>query len=154
MIVSGDHVCTPSSGKLTHTRHWEAHTHTKLRRSHPNNVLKNTVRPKMLHYRRLYTDRPDPIVFMSLVVNTSGRLYHDFIRLLFLQAHRETSILVREIPEESDQVRQVRFLGVACLASLKGSVGLCSHRPHPFSPLPSYFSLRAPPKRHMICVNL
>jgi hypothetical protein len=30
---------------------------------------------------------------MPLVVITSGRLYHDFIRLLFFQVHRETSVL-------------------------------------------------------------
>jgi hypothetical protein len=29
-------------------------------------------------------------------VNTSGRLYHDFMRLLFLHAHREASVLARE----------------------------------------------------------
>ena len=37
-------------------------------------------------------DRPDPIVFMPLVVSTSGRLYHDFLLLLFLHTHRETSV--------------------------------------------------------------
>ena len=54
-------------------------------------------------------------------VDTSGRLYDDFIRLLFLHAHREASALANELPEESDQFR---FLRAACLANLKGSVGL------------------------------
>ena len=31
----------------------------------------------------LYTDRPDPNVFITLTVNTSVRLYDDFIRLYF-----------------------------------------------------------------------
>ncbi len=37
-----------------------------------------------------FTHRRDPIVFMSLVVNTSGRLYDDFIRLFSFHTHRET----------------------------------------------------------------
>ena len=45
----------------------------------------------------------------------------DFSRLLFLHAHREVSALANEIPEESDQFR---FLRAACLANIKGSVGL------------------------------
>ncbi len=33
---------------------------------------------------------PNTISFMSVIVNTSGRLHSDFVRILFLQAHRET----------------------------------------------------------------
>ena len=68
-----------------------------------------------------YLNRPDPIAFLPLAVDTSGRLYDDFIRLLFLHAHREASALANELPEESEQLR---FLRAACLANLKGSVGL------------------------------
>ena len=64
---------------------------------------------------------PDPIDFMSLVVNTLDRLYDDFIHLIFLYSHRETSDLVNELPEESDQFR---FLRVTCLVNLNGSVVL------------------------------
>ena len=42
---------------------------------------------------------------MPLTVDTSGRIYDDFIRLQFLIAHRETSALVNELLEESDQFR-------------------------------------------------
>jgi hypothetical protein len=45
----------------------------------------------------------------------------DFLRLLFLHAHREESTLANEIPEESGHFR---FLRAACLANIKGSVGL------------------------------
>ncbi len=62
-----------------------------------------------------------PIVFLPLTVDTSGRIYDDFIRFLFLDAHGETSALGHELPEESDQFR---CLLVACLTNLKGSVGL------------------------------
>ena len=50
-----------------------------------------------------------------------GRIYDDFILLLFLHAHREASSLTNELPEESDQFR---FLRTACLTNIKGSVGL------------------------------
>ena len=72
---------------------------------------------KIIHYRRLYAELPHPIVFMPIAVNTLVRLYDDFLRLLFLNAHRESSALAREL--ESDQFR---FLRAACLAHLKGSV--------------------------------
>jgi hypothetical protein len=58
---------------------------------------------------------------MSVVVDTSGRVYDDFSRLLFLHVHREASALANEIPEESDQFR---FLRAACYDNIKGSVGL------------------------------
>ena len=40
---------------------------------------------------------------------------------MFLDAHREVSVLANEIPEESDQFR---FLRVVCFVNLKGTVGL------------------------------
>jgi hypothetical protein len=58
---------------------------------------------------------------MPVAVDTSGRVYDDFSRLLFLHAHQEASALANEIPEESEQFR---FLREACYAHIKGSVGL------------------------------
>jgi hypothetical protein len=58
---------------------------------------------------------------MPVSVDTSGRVYDDFSRLLFLHSHREASALANEIPEESEQFR---FLREACYANIKGSVGL------------------------------
>ena len=55
------------------------------------------------------------------LVNTTGRMYDEFIRLLFLHAHREASALANELPEESDQFR---FLRASCFANFKGAVGL------------------------------
>ena len=54
---------------------------------------------------KLYLNRPDPIDFMSVTVDTSGRIYDDLSRLLFLHDHRDTSVLVNELPDESDQFR-------------------------------------------------
>jgi hypothetical protein len=58
---------------------------------------------------------------MPVTVDTSGRVYDDFSRLLFLHAHREASALSNEIPEESEQFR---FLRETCYPNIKGSVGL------------------------------
>jgi hypothetical protein len=62
-------------------------------------------RKKIIHYLQLYIDRPDPIVFMPVAVDTSDRIYDDFLRLLFLYDHREVSPLPNDIPEESGHFR-------------------------------------------------
>jgi hypothetical protein len=67
----------------------------------PDGALKVVARKKIIHYRQLYIDRPEPIAFMPVAVDTSGRIYDDFLRLLFLHAHREASALANDIPEES-----------------------------------------------------
>ena len=92
----------------------------------PDGVLKEVVRAKIIHYRQVYVNRPDPIVFMTLTVDTSGRIYDDFLRHLFLHVHSEESVLADELPEESGQFR---FLHVVCLDNLKGSVGLLLVKP-------------------------
>ncbi len=43
-----------------------------------------------------------------------------FLRLLFLDAHRDVSSLTGELPEES---AQLRFIRAVCLANLKVSWG-------------------------------
>jgi hypothetical protein len=87
-------------------------------------------------------------------VDTSGRVYDDFNRLLFLHAHGEASGLANELPEESDQFR---FLRVTCLSNLKGSVELILTKisgmrisipldvsSRLFIPLPSFIRSRRP----------
>ena len=98
---------------------------TKIRRSDgapdPDGALKDVSRMKIRYYRNLYLNHPDLNVFIPLVVDTTGRLYEEFIRLLFLHTHREASVLANELPEESDQFR---FLRTSCFANLMGTVGL------------------------------
>ncbi len=115
---------------MTHPRYGRSHVHPigqllNIRRSdgvpEPDGDLRVSFRKKILHYRQLYIDRPDPIAFMPLSVDTSVLIYHDFLRLLFLHTHREGSPLVNDIPEESSHFR---FLHAACLANIKGSMGL------------------------------
>ncbi len=89
---------------------------------------------------------------MPLAVDTSGRIYDDFLRLLFLHAHREASALAHDIPEESSHFR---FLRATCLGSIKGSVGLILAKAsvmrisipldlssRPFIPLPHFIRSR------------
>ena len=111
-------------------------------------------RKKIIHYRQLYIDRPEPIDFKPVPVDTSDRVYNDFLRLLFLHTHRETSALFNDIPEESGHFR---FLRAACLANIKGSVGLILAKvsdmricipldlsSRPFIPLPHFIRSRRP----------
>ena len=83
-------------GQLTNTRRSD-------NTPDPDGTLKEVARIKIRHYRNEYLNRPDLIDFIPLVVDTTGRVYHEFIRLLFLHAHREVSALVNELSEESDQ---------------------------------------------------
>ena len=78
-------------------------------------------RIKIRHYRNLYLNHPDPIAFIPLPVDTTGRMYDEFNRLLLLHAHRDASASANELPEGSDQFR---FLRASCFAHLKGAVGL------------------------------
>ena len=115
---------------ITHPRYGRSHVHpigqlTNIRCSdgppEPDGSLKVVTKKKIIHYHQLYIDRPDPIVFIPVAVDTSGRIYDDFLRLLFLYDHREESTLAKDIPEESGHFR---FLRAACLANIKGQVGL------------------------------
>ena len=115
---------------MTHPHYGRSHVHpigqlTNIRRSdgapEPDRALKVVARKKIIHYRQLYIDRPEPIAFMPVAVDTSDRIYDDFLRLIFLHAHREASALANDIPEESGHFR---FLRGSCLANIKASVGL------------------------------
>ena len=84
-------------------------TLTNTRRSDgapdPDGALKEVARIKIRHYRNVYLNHPDPISFIPLPVDTTGHLYDEFIRLLFLHDHREISALANEFPEESVRLR-------------------------------------------------
>ncbi len=78
---------------MTHPRIGSSHVHpsgqlTNIRRSdgppEPDGTIKVVVGKKIIHYRQLYLDRPEPIAFMPVALDTSGRIYDDFLRLLFL----------------------------------------------------------------------
>ncbi len=53
--------------------------------------LNDTVADKLRKYRADYNfNPPRGVGFMPAIASTSGRLHSEFIRILFLQAHRET----------------------------------------------------------------
>jgi hypothetical protein len=60
---------------------------------YPNNLdqsLNDAGADIIRKYRADYNNRPPSVVsFMSSIASTSGRLHSEFVRLLFLQAHRE-----------------------------------------------------------------
>jgi hypothetical protein len=61
---------------------------------YPNNLdqsLNDEVADKIRKCRADYNNRPPSVVsFMTAIGSTSGRLHSEFVRLLFLQTHRET----------------------------------------------------------------
>jgi hypothetical protein len=61
---------------------------------YPNDIdrsLNESADDKIRKYRADYNNNPPTAVsFMPTITSTSGRLHSEFIRLLFLQAHRET----------------------------------------------------------------
>jgi len=53
--------------------------------------LHDTTTDKVRKYRPDYNNNlPNTVSFMTVITSTSGRLHSEFVRLLFLQAHRET----------------------------------------------------------------
>ena len=63
---------------------------------------------------------------MPAIASTSGRLHSEFVRLLFLQAHRETDRFFSASgvqPEQSDR-GQFTFRRAVFLQELKNKVGL------------------------------
>jgi hypothetical protein len=77
---------------LTHTRFGRSHVYSTGQLTHtrsldgvpePDGDLRTVVRNKILHYHQLYIIRSDPMDFMSLTVDTSGRIYDDFNSLFF-----------------------------------------------------------------------
>ena len=61
---------------------------------YPNDIdrsLNEAATDKIRKYRADYNNNPhSSVVFMTTIASTSGRLHSEFVRLLFLQAHRET----------------------------------------------------------------
>jgi hypothetical protein len=103
---------------------------------------------------KIYLQRPAPIEFMSVPVDTSVRVHDDFNRLLFFGILSVKYPLDNELPEESDQFR---FLRATSLTSRKGSVGLILEKEsdlrisipidlssRPFIPLPCFIRSRCP----------
>jgi hypothetical protein len=83
-------------GQFTHTRRSNGASDSG---SEPDGTLQTVTRDKIRHYCQIYLSRPDPIVFMTVITDTSGHICDDFSRLLFLHTHLEASVLTDELPE-------------------------------------------------------
>jgi len=68
---------------LTHTRFGRSQVHSLGQLTHtrssdgapePDGAFRTVARKKILHYRQLYVDRPEPITFMPVAVDTGGRI--------------------------------------------------------------------------------
>jgi hypothetical protein len=97
---------------------------------YPNDIersLNETVDDKIRKYRADYNNNPPNIVsFMSAIASTSGRLHSEFVRLLFLQAHRETDRFFSASGVQLAQTDrgQFHFRRAAFSTHLKSRVGL------------------------------
>jgi hypothetical protein len=96
---------------------------------YPNNLdqsLNDAAADKIRKYRADYNNRPPSAVsFMPAIASTSGTLHSEFVRLLFLQSHRETDRFFVASGIQSAQSTSVfHFRRAAFLSGLKSKVGL------------------------------
>jgi hypothetical protein len=96
---------------------------------YPNNFdqsLNDATADKVRKYRADYNNRsPSTVSFMPAIASTSGRLHSEFVRLLFLQTHRETEGFFTAsgvLSSQSDRGFYYRREVVS--AQLKSKVGL------------------------------
>ncbi len=97
---------------------------------YPNNLdqsLNDAASDKKRKYRADYNNNPPSAVsFMPAIASTSGRLHSEFVRLLFLQAHRETNrfFAASGVQLAQSTSGQFHFRRAAFPAQLKSKVGL------------------------------
>jgi hypothetical protein len=97
---------------------------------YPNNLdqsLDDSPVDKIRKYRADYNNRPPSVVsFMPAIASTSGRLHSEFVRLLFLQDHRETDCFFATSGVLSTQSDRgfFHYHRAAFSAHLKSKVGL------------------------------
>jgi hypothetical protein len=101
---------------------------------YPNNLdqsLNDEAADKIRKYRADYNNRPPSAVsFMTVIASTSGRLHSEFVRLLFLQAHRETDRffaasgvqLAQTHPGDQFTFRRAAFASILKLESRVGNI--------------------------------
>ncbi len=98
---------------------------------YPNNLdqsLNDAAADKIRKYRADYNNRPPSAVsFMPAIASMTGRLHSEFVRLLFLQAHRETDRFFAASGVHLAQTQpggQFTFRRTAFLTKLQSKVGL------------------------------
>ena len=62
-----------------------------LRHAQPDKLLEAAARTKVRRYREAYATRPGvTYAFLPCVMRTSGRIHGEFLRFLYILAHRRT----------------------------------------------------------------
>jgi hypothetical protein len=71
---------------------------------------------------------PQNISFLPAIMSTSNRMHGEFLRLLFLQVHRETEahFTAAGMPSQRNQSESFRFKRAAFYQDLKSKVGLAA----------------------------
>jgi hypothetical protein len=97
---------------------------------YPNNLdqsLNDAAADEIRKYRADYNNRPPSAVsFMPVMASTSGRLHSEFVRLLFLQDHRETDRFFAASGVQFAQSTSggfFHFRRAAFFANLKSKIG-------------------------------
>ena len=88
--------------------------------------LNEVATEKNLKYRADYNNNPPiSVAFVPAIASTSGRLHSEFIRLLFLQAHRETDRFFAASGVQPAQSNRgtFHFKRAAFLGQLKAKIG-------------------------------
>ncbi len=89
--------------------------------------LNEAAADKIRKYRADYKNNPPgAVAFMPAIASTSGRLHSEFVRLLFLQSHRETDRFFAASGVQLAQTNrdQFHFRRAAFWSQLKSKVGL------------------------------
>ena len=117
--------------RIAHDRYGSSSDHSlheHLR--YPNYIdrsLNETTDDKIRKYRADYNNNPpNTVSFMPAIGSTSGRLHSEFVRLLFLQTHRETDRFFAasgvQLPETDRD--QYHYHRTVVSSQLKNRVGL------------------------------
>jgi hypothetical protein len=99
------------NGRLTHSQDIDAR-------------LRLAAERKINSYRQPYVDNRN-VSFLPAILSTSTRMHGEFLRLLFLQAHRdsEAHFTATGVPSHRNQSDSFRFMRAAFFRSLKSKVG-------------------------------
>jgi hypothetical protein len=116
--------------RIAHDRFGSSADPTLNGRLHPpHNIdksLNEAANDKIREYRADYNNNPpNAVAFMPAIAGTTGRLHSEFIRLLFLQAHRETDrfFTASGVQSEDHDRRFFHFRRAAFSSMLKSKCG-------------------------------
>ena len=91
-----------------------------------NHVAFNVAPEQIDDYREQYANNQN-ISFLPAITSTSARMHGEFVRLLFLQAHRETTAHFTAIGMPAQQhCDSFRFRRAAFYNGMKNKVGLAA----------------------------